>query len=128
MVLEAGYPAPHGRGFRKVVKASILVRKKPGMDDAAFVEHYNHTHAQMAAPVLLRHNVISYTIVSPLLPIYIWLSEFTFGGFSGCGVFVLFIYSCSRIPVWSEFIIHDREEEDGEERENEVYMSTSSRT
>jgi hypothetical protein len=62
MVLEAGYPST--TGFRKVVKATILVRKKPGMTDEAFIEHYNHVHAQMAAPVLQKHNVITYSLVS----------------------------------------------------------------
>jgi hypothetical protein len=61
MVLEAGYPST--TGFRKVVKATILVRKKPGMSDADFIEHYNHKHAQMAAPVLQKHNVITYSLV-----------------------------------------------------------------
>jgi hypothetical protein len=61
MVLEAGYKGT--TGFRKVVKATILVKKKPGMTDEAFVEHYNHSHAQMAAPVLERHNCISYSLV-----------------------------------------------------------------
>ncbi|KAK4923138.1 hypothetical protein LTR49_009606 [Elasticomyces elasticus] len=60
MVLEAGYP--NTTGFRKVVKATILVKKKPGMSDADFIEHYNHKHAQMAAPVLERHNVITYSL------------------------------------------------------------------
>lgn len=63
MVLEAGYAAPAGRGFRKVVKATILVKKKPGMSDADFIEHYNHKHAQMAAPVLEKHHVITYSLV-----------------------------------------------------------------
>jgi hypothetical protein len=53
-------------GFRKVVKATILVRKKPGMSDEAFIEHYNHVHAQMAAPVLQKHNVITYSLVGYL--------------------------------------------------------------
>ena len=61
MVLEAGYPST--TGFRKVVKATILVRKKAGMSDADFIEHYNHKHAQMAAPVLQKHNVITYSLV-----------------------------------------------------------------
>lgn len=61
MPLEAGYP--NTTGFRKVVKATILVRKKPGMSDADFIEHYNHRHAQMAAPVLQKHNVITYSLV-----------------------------------------------------------------
>ncbi|KAK5166432.1 uncharacterized protein LTR77_007975 [Saxophila tyrrhenica] len=60
MVLEAGYP--NTNGFRKVVKATILVKKKPGMSDADFIEHYNHKHAQMAAPVLEKHNIISYSL------------------------------------------------------------------
>ncbi|KAK6432558.1 hypothetical protein LTR95_011267 [Oleoguttula sp. CCFEE 5521] len=61
MVLEAGYP--NTKGFRKVVKATILVKKKPGMSDADFIEHYNHKHAQMAASVLQKHNVITYSLV-----------------------------------------------------------------
>ena len=63
MVLEAGYP--NTKGFRKVVKATILVKKKPGMSDEDFIEHYNHKHAQMAAPVLEKHNVITYSLVRP---------------------------------------------------------------
>ncbi|QIX01583.1 hypothetical protein AMS68_007100 [Peltaster fructicola] len=62
MVLEAGYRDASGPGWRKIVKATILVKKKPGMSDEAFVEHYNQKHAQMAAPVLLRHNIISYSL------------------------------------------------------------------
>lgn len=61
MVLEAGYP--NTTGFRKVVKATILVKKKPGLSDADFIEHYNHKHAQMAASVLEKHNVITYSLV-----------------------------------------------------------------
>ena len=61
MVLEAGYPST--TGFRKVVKATILVRKNAGMSDADFIEHYSHKHAQMAAPVLQKHNVITYSLV-----------------------------------------------------------------
>ncbi len=61
MVLEAGYP--NTKGFRKVVKATILVKKKPGMSDEDFIEHYNHKHAQLAAPVLEKHNVITYSLV-----------------------------------------------------------------
>ncbi|KAK0934157.1 hypothetical protein LTR29_014271 [Friedmanniomyces endolithicus] len=60
MVLEAGYP--NTTGFRKVVKATILVKKKPGMSDEDFIQHYNHKHAQMAAPVLEKHNVITYNL------------------------------------------------------------------
>ncbi|KAK0346896.1 hypothetical protein LTS16_023455 [Friedmanniomyces endolithicus] len=60
MVLEAGYP--NTTGFRKVVKATILVKKKPGMSDEDFIQHYNHKHAQMAAPVLEKHKVITYSL------------------------------------------------------------------
>jgi hypothetical protein len=64
MVLEAGYPGT--TGFRKVVK----VKKKAGMSDADFVEHYNKTHAQTADRVLLKHNIITYKREgrSPFLP------------------------------------------------------------
>lgn len=62
MVLEAGYP--NTTGFRKVVKATILVKKKPCMTDEAFIAHYNHHHAQLAAPVLEKHNVITYSLVT----------------------------------------------------------------
>lgn len=61
MVLEAGYP--NTTGFRKVVKATILIKKKEGMPDAEFIEHYNHKHAQMAAPVLERHGCLTYSLV-----------------------------------------------------------------
>ena len=61
MVLEAGYA--NTTGFRKVVKATILVKKKPGMSDEDFIQHYNHKHAQMAAPVLEKHNCITYSLV-----------------------------------------------------------------
>lgn len=61
MVLEAGYP--NTTGFRKVVKATILIKKKAGLSDADFIEHYNHKHAQMAAPVLEKHNCLTYSLV-----------------------------------------------------------------
>ncbi|KAH9809330.1 hypothetical protein Tdes44962_MAKER06191 [Teratosphaeria destructans] len=60
MVLDAGYP--NTTGFRKVVKATILVKKKPGMSDEDFIQHYNHKPAQMAAPVLERHHIITYSL------------------------------------------------------------------
>jgi EthD domain len=63
MVLEAGYVGT--TGFRKVVKATVLVKKKDGISDAAFIEHYNNKHAQAAAPVLLKHKIISYSLVGP---------------------------------------------------------------
>lgn len=61
MVLEAGYP--NTTGFRKVVKATIMVKKKDGMSDDDFIKHYNNVHAQMAAPVLQRHGIITYSLV-----------------------------------------------------------------
>lgn len=67
MVLEAGYPFAAASGFRKVVKATILVKKKAGMSDEDFVQHYNHKHAQMAAPVLEKHHAITYSLVRALI-------------------------------------------------------------
>ena len=61
MVLEAGYP--NAEGFRKVTKVTVLVKKKEGLSDEDFMDHYNNVHAQMAVPVLLRHNVITYSLV-----------------------------------------------------------------
>lgn len=61
MVLEAGYPDT--TGFRKVVKATILIKKKPGLSDEDFISHYNTKHAQMAAPVLEKHGCLTYSLV-----------------------------------------------------------------
>lgn len=69
MVLEAGYPDTIG--FRKVTKATILVKKKPGMSDTDFIQHYNHKHAQIAAPVLEKHNVITYSLVRSAQPYHL---------------------------------------------------------
>jgi hypothetical protein len=63
---EAGYP--NTAGFRKVVKATILVKKKEGMSDDNFIEYYNNVHAQRALPILQRHGIISYSLVMPPLP------------------------------------------------------------
>ncbi|EME42841.1 hypothetical protein DOTSEDRAFT_131736 [Dothistroma septosporum NZE10] len=60
MVLEAGYP--NTTGFRKVTKVTILIKKKPGMSDADFISHYNNIHAQLAAPVVQKHNIITYCL------------------------------------------------------------------
>ncbi|KAF2403105.1 hypothetical protein EJ06DRAFT_472982 [Trichodelitschia bisporula] len=60
MVLEAGYPGT--AGFRKVTKVTILVKKREDISDEDFIEHYNNHHAQRAAPVLLKHNIISYSL------------------------------------------------------------------
>ena len=67
MVLEAGYPGT--TGFRKVVKVTVLVKKKEGISDQDFIEHYNKKHAQMAATVLLKHKIITYSLVclSPVI-------------------------------------------------------------
>lgn len=62
MVLEAGYP--NTTGFRKVVKATILVKKKPGLSDADFISHYNTKHAEMAKEVLMKHGCMTYSLVS----------------------------------------------------------------
>lgn len=62
MVLEAGYP--NTTGFRKVVKATILVKKKAGLSDADFISHYNTKHAEMAKGVLIKHGCITYSLVS----------------------------------------------------------------
>jgi hypothetical protein len=61
MVLEAGYPGT--TGFRKVVKVTVFIKKKDGMSDQDFIQHYNTRHAQMAATVLLRHKIITYSLV-----------------------------------------------------------------
>ncbi|KAF2816320.1 uncharacterized protein BDZ99DRAFT_375467 [Mytilinidion resinicola] len=60
MVLEAGYP--NTTGFRKVVKVTILIKKKEGMSDEDFINHYNNVHAQRAAPVVQRAGAISYSL------------------------------------------------------------------
>jgi len=70
---EAGYP--NTTGFRKVVKATILVKKKEGMSDEDFIEYYNNVHAQQALPVLQRHGIISYSLVMPPQPLRFDSSE-----------------------------------------------------
>jgi hypothetical protein len=65
---EAGYP--NTTGFRKVVKATIYIKKKDGMSDDDFIEYYNSNHAQRAVPILQRHGIISYSLVIlPMLSI-----------------------------------------------------------
>lgn len=59
--LSAGYLG--STGFRKVVKCTILIKKKDGMSDEDFVEYYNNKHAQMATDVILRHQPIAYSLV-----------------------------------------------------------------
>jgi hypothetical protein len=58
---QAGYA--NTTGFRKVVKATIYVKKKEGMLDEDFIEYYNTKHAQSAVPILQRHGIISYSLV-----------------------------------------------------------------
>jgi hypothetical protein len=58
---EAGYPGT--TGFRKVVKATIFIKKKDSMSDNDFIAYYNTQHAQRAVPILQRHNIISYSLV-----------------------------------------------------------------
>ncbi|KAL6704526.1 hypothetical protein ACN47E_008155 [Coniothyrium glycines] len=57
---QAGYPGT--TGFRKVVKATIYIKKKHGMSDEDFIDYYNTTHAQRAVPILQRHGIISYSL------------------------------------------------------------------
>jgi hypothetical protein len=59
--LQAGYPDT--TGFRKVVKATIYIKKKDGMSDEDFIKYYNNNHAQRAVPILQRHGIISYSLV-----------------------------------------------------------------
>jgi hypothetical protein len=59
---QAGYP--NTTGFRKVVKATVYVKKKEGMSDEDFIEYYNTKHAQSAVPILQRHGIISYSLVN----------------------------------------------------------------
>jgi hypothetical protein len=64
MVPKAFQPGyPNTAGFRKVVKATIYVKKKEGMSDEDFIEYYNTKHAQSAVPILQRHGIISYSLV-----------------------------------------------------------------
>ncbi|TKA72584.1 hypothetical protein B0A49_03437 [Cryomyces minteri] len=42
MVLDAGYP--NTTGFRKVVKATIMIKKKEGMLDADFIKDMLHDY------------------------------------------------------------------------------------
>jgi hypothetical protein len=58
---QAGYVTT--TGFRKVIKATIYVKKKDGMSDEDFVEYYNTKHAQSTVPILQRHGIISYNLV-----------------------------------------------------------------
>jgi hypothetical protein len=67
MVLAAGYP--NTSGFRKVVKVTVLIKKKQGMTDDSFIQHYNTVHAQMAAPVVQKHKAISYSLVAHARPL-----------------------------------------------------------
>lgn len=80
MVLQPGYPTllspsptpknpnpitlNHPENFRRVTKATILVKKKEGLSDEEFVKHYCDVHAQMARSVLERHGCEGYSIVS----------------------------------------------------------------
>ncbi|KAI4687022.1 uncharacterized protein J4E84_005393 [Alternaria hordeiaustralica] len=57
---QAGYA--NTTGFRKVVKATIYIKKKDGMSDADFIEYYNNNHAQRAVPILQRHGILSYSL------------------------------------------------------------------
>lgn len=60
----AGYASPCGVGFRKVVKCTIMIKKKAGMSDEDFVAYYNTRHARMATEVVVRYRCIMYSLVS----------------------------------------------------------------
>lgn len=62
---QAGYS--NTEGFRKVVKATIYIKKKHGMSDEDFIDYYNNKHAQRAVPILQRHGIISYSLVGTSL-------------------------------------------------------------
>lgn len=62
---QAGYA--NTAGFRKVVKATIYIKKKDGMSDEDFIEYYNNNHAQRAVPILQRHGIVSYSLVGSSL-------------------------------------------------------------
>ena len=65
---QAGYA--NTKGFRKVVKATIYIKKKQGMSDEDFIDYYNNKHAQRAVPILQRHGIISYSLVGASLLLY----------------------------------------------------------
>ncbi len=60
----AGYASTAGAGFRKVVKCTIMIKKKAGMSDEDFVTYYNTRHARMATEVISRYRPITYSLVS----------------------------------------------------------------
>lgn len=43
-----------------------MVKKKQGLSDAEYIDYYNHHHAQKAVPLLLRHGILSYSLVRPV--------------------------------------------------------------
>ncbi|EST09189.1 EthD domain protein [Kalmanozyma brasiliensis GHG001] len=47
--------------WAKVVKVTVNLTKKEGVSDQEFSRYYAQTHGALAAPVLLRHNCISYS-------------------------------------------------------------------
>ncbi|KAI9654807.1 MAG: hypothetical protein M1821_005801 [Bathelium mastoideum] len=61
MVLEAGYP--NTKGFRKVTKVTVLIKKKEGMSDEDFMDHYNNIHARMADMLHGKANLLPYDAI-----------------------------------------------------------------
>ena len=50
----------------------IMIKKKDGMSDADFIEHYNGVHAQMAVPFVQKYGAISYSLVSSRRQIFVF--------------------------------------------------------
>lgn len=50
--------------FEAGIKATFLVTKKHGMTDEEFEQHYTKIHIPMVAEILVRHNVLQYSVVS----------------------------------------------------------------
>jgi hypothetical protein len=50
--------------FETGIKATFLGTKKHGMTDEEFEQHYTKIHIPMVAEILVRHNVLQYSVVS----------------------------------------------------------------
>ncbi|KAL7907596.1 EthD domain-containing protein [Trichoderma velutinum] len=49
-------------GFETGIRATFLVTKKHGMTDEDFEKHYTNIHIPMVAEILIRHNVLQYSV------------------------------------------------------------------
>lgn len=63
---EAGYP--NTSGFRKVVKATIMVKKKDGMSDDDFVQVTRSQLHEQANPGITRSSTTTITMHSARFP------------------------------------------------------------